>query len=304
MHDLHAMYKKYLSYLREMFEDDVDGNDNFSFRPRLPKMSDLEIMAFSITAESASIDSENLFFVQLRTDYRDRLPNLVDRTKYNRRRRGLESRMLEYTKRLSMTMDLGSSFDIVDIMPCPLVKNARGNRFRICREDPLTQPRAGYSAVQKSYLVGYKLHLLADEHGIFQDMMVTPANVHDINFMKRHDFETYSRGRTIVGDRGYISAQATLDLFSQYEIKLEVPYRKNQKQRPVPVSNIKRKKRKRIETMFSQLSDQFMIKRNYAKSYLGFLTRITGKLAAMASLQRLNLENRRELNHLKHAWSQ
>jgi len=34
-----------------------------------------------------------------------------------------------------------------------------------------------------------------------------------------------------------------------------------------------RKSRKRIETLFSQLCDQFMIRRNYAKSFQGFKTR-------------------------------
>ena len=37
------------------------------------------------------------------------------------------------------------------------------------------------------------------------------------------------------------------------------------------------KSRKRIETLFSQLCDQFMIRRNYAKSFPGFKTRILAK---------------------------
>jgi len=35
-----------------------------------------------------------------------------------------------------------------------------------------------------------------------------------------------------------------------------------------------RKSRKRIETLFSQLCDQFMMRRNYAKTFQGFKTRI------------------------------
>lgn len=38
-----------------------------------------------------------------------------------------------------------------------------------------------------------------------------------------------------------------------------------------------RKSRKRIETLFSQLCDHFMIRRNYAKTFNGFKTRILSK---------------------------
>ena len=43
------------------------------------------------------------------------------------------------------------------------------------------------------------------------------------------------------------------------------------------------KARKRIETDFSQLCDQFMIIRNYAKDTIGLFTRIIGKISALQS---------------------
>ncbi len=49
-----------------------------------------------------------------------------------------------------------------------------------------------------------------------------------------------------------------------------------------------RKKRKRIETLFSQLCDQFMIKRNYAKTFQGFKTRILAKITALTTIQYIN----------------
>lgn len=48
--------------------------------------------------------------------------------------------------------------------------------------------------------------------------------------------------------------------------------RRNQKEYK-PQAYIFRKSRKRIETLFSQLCDQFMIRRNYAKSFDGFKNR-------------------------------
>ena len=48
--------------------------------------------------------------------------------------------------------------------------------------------------------------------------------------------------------------------------------------------------RKRIETLFSQLCDQFMLKRNYAKSLDGLLTRTCSKISSVAALQYLNFK--------------
>lgn len=161
----------------------------------------------------------------------------------------------------------------------------------------------GCSAVDKRFFIGYKLHLLTSEHGVFQDMQVTPGNVHDINFLKDVKLEDYTKGKTLLGDRGYISKAVQTDLFTTHDITLEVPYRSNQKEQMV-VDKVKGRKRRRIEVLFSQLCDQFRIKLNYAKSFAGFLGRVASKLAAVAVLQRVNVEKGRPLNQIKHAWSQ
>ncbi len=78
---------------------------------------------------------------------------------------------------------------------------------------------------------------------------------------------------SIYGDKGYIGADVQLDLFETAHIRLECPYRLNQKDwKPtfIPFA----KARKRIETIFSQLTDQFLVIRNYAKITNGLFARI------------------------------
>jgi hypothetical protein len=61
-----------------------------------------------------------------------------------------------------------------------------------------------------------------------------------------------------------------------------------------------RKKRKRIETLFSELCDQFMIRRNYAKSFDGFKTRILSKITASTTIQYINkFIFNRNINNIK-----
>jgi hypothetical protein len=55
-----------------------------------------------------------------------------------------------------------------------------------------------------------------------------------------------------------------------------------------PQPYIFRKSRKRIETWFSQLCDQFRIRNNYAKTFEGFKTRILAKTKALTLVQYIN----------------
>ena len=53
---------------------------------RSQKMSDLEVVALSLTAEFMSIDSENSLFNQLKNE---QISNLIKRSQFNKRRRKL-----------------------------------------------------------------------------------------------------------------------------------------------------------------------------------------------------------------------
>ncbi len=65
----------------------------------------------------------------------------------------------------------------------------------------------------------------------------------------------------ITGDKGYINKTQEINLFETAAIQLEIRLRSNQKDKE-PVLPILKKVRKRIETVFSQLCDQFLIQRN------------------------------------------
>ena len=91
-----------------------------------------------------------------------------------------------------------------------------------------------------------------------------------------------------------------MDLFETVNIKLECPYRLNQKDwKPtfVPFA----KARKRVETIFSQLTDQFLVIRNYAKDTNGLFARIISKVSAMTALQYINYINNKPIGRIKYA---
>ena len=61
------------------------------------------------------------------------------------------------------------------------------------------------------------------------------------------------------------------------------------------------KARKRIETLFSQLTDQFLIIRNYAKITNGLFAKIIGKISALIILQYVNFINNKPMCRIKYA---
>lgn len=105
---------------------------------------------------------------------------------------------------------------------------------------------------------------------------------------------------SIYGDKGYIGADTQLDLFETAHIRRECPYRLNQKNwKPVFVPSTKA--RKRVETLFSQLTSQFMVIRNYAKITNGLFARIIGKISALTILQYVNFINNKPISRIKYA---
>ena len=261
---------------------------------RKPKLSNLELIAMNITAEYMSIDSECQLFRTISGSYLD---GLIERSVYNRRKRKLFSLTEQIRQKMAYSFNQDEDYFVVDSMPLEVCKNARASRSTICKDLEHCYPDKGFCASQKLYYYGYKLHGVCSVSGVFQSLDISPASVHDIQYLK--DIQLQLSDCVLLGDMGYLSAQYQLNLFETANINLQTPKRKNQKdyqQQPY----IFKKSRKRIETLFAQLCDQFMIRRNYAKSFDGFRTRILSKISALTMIQYLNkFVFNRPINNLK-----
>ena len=89
MHNLKSNFDKIFNITKSFFKDSIDADDNYYFYPNKPKMSDCEIITLSIVGESLGIDSENYLFGKIKSDHIHDFPNLIDRSRFNRRRRRL-----------------------------------------------------------------------------------------------------------------------------------------------------------------------------------------------------------------------
>lgn len=260
---------------------------------RLPKMSDLELVALNLTAEYMSINSElQLFRYISGTD----LDGKIERSVYNRRKRRLFPYIEKIRETLSGKFSGFTDVFIVDSTPLEICKISRANRSAICSADEI-KPAFGYCAAQKSRYFGYKLHAVCDRNGIFHSFDFSPANVHDVNYLR--DIKENFKNCLLIGDRGYVSKELQVDLFNYSRINLSVPMRKNQ-HNFVEFSRTKSKIRKRIETNISQLCGQFTMSTNFAKTFQGLAARIVSKITSFTMIQYLNFfVFKRSLNKLK-----
>lgn len=260
---------------------------------RVPKLSDLELVALNITAEYMSIHSECQLF---RTIHGTILEHKIERSVFNKRKRNLFYYIEEIRKSLSLSFSEFTNVFIVDSTPIPICKISRAKRSPICSTDEI-MPNFGYCAAQKSRYFGYKLHTVCDKNGVFHSYDFSPANIHDVNYLA--DVKYNLKNCLLIGDRGYISKEFQVDLFTHSNIQLSVPMRKNQHDF-ICYSNIKSKIRKRIETAYSQLCGQFSIQLNLAKTFQGLATRIASKITAFTMIQYLNFfVFNRPINKLK-----
>ena len=297
MYNLYAIFAKYLEICKSFSGNLVNETGNIRRRGVIPKFSDLEVIALSLTAETMSIDSENYLFIQL-AQYKSSFPNMISRRQFNDRRKFTGNLCETIRKRIADHVDGGEDYFCIDSKPIEVCRTARGQRCQMGKKDYSKAPSFGYCASQRTYYFGYKLHALCGLSGVIHAYDLTKASVHDINYL--HDIKFEYHDCSIFGDRGYIGKEIQLDLFETANIKLECPYRLNQKDwKPqfIPYA----KARKRIETVFSQLADQFMIIRNYAKETEGLFTRIIGKISAFTILQYINKMNNNPIGRVKYA---
>lgn len=298
MHNFIVKFGKILGIYKEFAGNRVNELGNVPRRGVVPKFSDLEVIALSATAEVFGIDSENYLFHRLKNECADQIPHLITRRQYNQRRKQTYILGEEIRKDIAAAMDGKEDVFSIDSKPVKVCQNARAKRCAMGKDTPDLAPAWGYCASQGMHYYGYKLHAVCGISGVIHSYDMTAANVHDLHYLKDVQWEYHDC--LMLGDKGYLSADIQQNLFDVAHISLEVPYRLNQKNWRPPIWAYK-KFRKRIETLFSQLNDQFMMIRNYAKQPKGLFTRIAAKVSALTVLQYVNYINHRNLGQVKYA---
>jgi len=240
------------------------------------KLSDSEIITISICGELVGIDSENAWFSFVKRNYRHLFPRLCSRSRFNRTRRALlQLTELLREKLLSAFSMPYSRYFIIDSFPLAVCKFGRARYCQSFRSDGADY---GICPSKKETYFGYKVHTMITLEGFITAFEITPASVDDRQGL-RNMVENCSN-LVILGDKGYFG-EALAQEIKEQGICLMALKRSNSKINwPKPVRQLIFRLRRRVETVFSQLSQQLKAEKVLAKSFRGLCTRLVNKILA------------------------
>ena len=241
------------------------------------KLSDSEIITISLVGELHTIDSETAWYNYCKKNFRDLFPNLCDRTRFNRVRRGLHAVINEIRYQIGKLTGLTQQFyRIIDSIPIPVCKFGRARFHKTFRGQGAT---FGKCPSKKETYLGYKLHLVVTLEGLVTDYILTPANVDDREAI--WDLPNEFLLHTFFGDKGYNGVEYATSLSNERGITM-LPLKKDndKSQYSKQLRQLIFKQRRRVETSASQLTEQLNIETVKTKSLLGLVTRISTKVLA------------------------
>ena len=241
-------------------------------------LSDSEIITIALAGELMTIDSENAWVRYVRKNMCDLFPRMCERSRFNRLRRNLMSVTEQIRVKLGTMLNFThSSLRIVDSFPLEVCEFGRANFVQSFKYEGANY---GYCPSKKKTYFGYKVHALCTENGYISDLLLTPASIDDRDAVWEL-IEEYNRHLKLIGDKGYVGARFAQDLAEEKGVLMITLKRDNAKNpEPKPIRQHIFKIRRRIETSFSQLNDQFNAETTRAKTLWGLLTRLQTKILA------------------------
>lgn len=301
MHNLSTNISQVLELAKNAFYSRFTERGDFYIYKRLPKAPDLLIVTLSIVMEQRGIHSEYELYERLCKDAPDYFSMLPDRCNFNRRRRRLYLVIDEFTNYLASEMTTKEDVFIIDSTPIEICRFARFKRLKIMQEQLDFRPTIAKNYIDNRRYAGYKLHAVVSSNGVIVNYHITQANVHDVNLLQPLA-QSLPADSELIGDKGYISESRQLEIFSDNQVRVYTASRNAQKATPFPINKRRQRVRKRVETCFSQLKDQYRLIANYAKSFEGLKTRIVSKIAAFTVAQYLNFMNSLPIGKVKYAY--
>lgn len=240
------------------------------------KLSDSEVIAISICGELAGIDSENAWYSFIKRNYHHLFPNICSRSRFNRVRRALLKTSELLRQKLAYTFQfLNSRYFIVDSFPLPVCKFGRA---RYCRTFRGYDADYGKCPSKKETYFGYKVHALVTFEGYISSFEITSASTDDREGLR--DLVYDQSDLVILGDKGYSGINLEQELANQGICLMALKPSNSKTNWLKPIRQMIFKQRRRIETVFSQLTEQLNAEKVLAKSFHGLCTRIQNKILA------------------------
>lgn len=244
-----------------------------TFRKRgpLPQLADSEVLTMEIVGECLGLETEKAIFEFFKRFYSHYFPRLTCRVSFVRHAANLwavKQRLFQYiTKRFADTIV------VLDSFPMPVCRFARA------RDCKLFKGQASYGKeLGRQTFYGFRLHVKINSIGMIQAFDLAAANVHDIRMVREL---TSGDSGMLLADRAYLSQPLKQELLESQGLMLSVPTKYGQPtELDIDQLRFRKRIRRLIETVGSQLCHYLCIKRVWARDIWHLTNRICRKILA------------------------
>lgn len=237
-----------------------------------PKLSDSEVLTIEIVGEFLGLDTDKAIFRYFKHHYGGWFPELgeIHRTTFTRQAANLWKVKERLWQELLTFTPHDPTFAICDSMPLPACLFARAYRCKRFKGEAAF----GKDTLLRQTFYGFRIHARVCYPGVITHISVAPANVHELHLLPEIVEGTSG---LLVGDRNYHSPTAKEEL-ARMGVELVAPC-SSRKRDPNPRwSALLSRVRYRIDTVFSQLTGRYCIKRVWARDLWHLTSRLLRKV--------------------------
>jgi Transposase DDE domain len=252
--------------------DDRLKGERIRRRGPAPKLSDAEVLTIEIVGEFLGLDTDKAIRHYFRRHYAEWFPALgeVHRTTFARQAANLWKVKERLWQELLSSTPHDPTFALCDSMPLPACLFARAYRCSRFKGEAAF----GKDTLLKQTFYGFRMHMRVCWPGVITRLSVAPANAHELSVLPEIAEGTSG---LIVGDRNYHSPKTGEELAGM-GVELLAPY-SSKKRDPTPKwSAFLSRLRYRIDTVFSQLTERYSVKRVWARDMWHLASRLLRKV--------------------------
>ena len=242
-----------------LIDDRIAELGRLRARGPTPTLCDSEVLTIEVVGEFLRLDEDTELFAYFRRHYYAHyFPNLrsVHRTTFSRQAANLWKAKEHLWQDLLAETPHDPTFALCDSLPLPACLFARAYRCCLLPEESAF----GYDEMNKQTFYGLRAHLQVCWPGVIVGVSLAPADAHELSVA-----EELLEGAEgwVLGHRNYWSPRLTERLEEQ-GLELLAPY-KSKKREKEPWPRWLVQKRRRIETIFSQLVERYRAKKVWAR---------------------------------------
>lgn len=233
------------------------------------KMTDAEVITTALIA--AIVFSGNIGRAKVALYETGLIPDMLEKSRLSRRIHAISSLVETIFFQLGMVLKKSNIHMeyVLDSFPVAVCDNIRIKRSCLIKGEEFR----GYIVSKRRYFYGVKVHIICTYDGIPVEAVFVPGACNDSVALYELPFDL-PEGSEVYTDSAYTNYSIEDELCESYKIKL-CPQRKvnSKRQEWWVVESYKRYMRKRVETVFSQITNLFP-KKIHAVTFEGFLIKV------------------------------